>query len=318
MSTIDTLSQNLINEGFEVITASSKTNQILRLLDMLVCIIKNRNIDFLLIDTYSTSAFWYAFLTSQLARVLRIKYIPILHGGNLPSRIQKSSFFSKLIFKNAYCNVAPSNYLKYEFERAGYDKIMHISNTIELINYPYKERKELQPKLLWVRAFATIYNPKMAIEVLHKLKENYPEAELCMVGPDKDGSLVETRNYAKALNLNVTFTGGLSKKDWISLSHKYDIFINTTHFDNTPVSLMEAMALGLPIVTTNVGGIPYLIEDKKEALLINDDDPNAMVQKIEFLLQNKDQTVEMIQNARTNVEQFDWQQVKKKWINLLE
>lgn len=319
VSTIDTLSEQLRGEGFVLITASSKRNMLWRLLDMLFTVIKFRKeSSYVLIDTYSTSAFWFAFLVSQLCRLLKLPFIPILHGGNLPQRIKKNPYLSKLIFKNAYRNIAPSYYLKSEFESAGYDNIIYIPNTIELQYYPFKERTIIKPKLLWVRAFAHIYNPKMAIDVLNKIKEKYPHAELCMVGPDKDGSLEQTRKYAKSLNLNVTFTGGLTKQDWILLSEKYDVFINTTHFDNTPVSVIEAMALGLPVVSTNVGGIPFLLEDEKDSILVNDNDSIIMSQKVELLLQNPDQVTQITNNALKKVKYFDWQNVKNNWGELLQ
>ena len=101
----------------------------------------------------------------------------------------------------------------------------------------------------------------MAVKVLQQLQKQYPSATLTMVGPDKDGSLQTTKDFAKSLGITVNFSGQLTKEEWWELASKHDIFINTTHFDNTPVSVMEAMALGLPVVSTNVGGIPYLLTD---------------------------------------------------------
>ena len=115
-SAMETLSSLLITEGYVIIKSSSKRNQILRLINMCFSIVKNSNkVDYVLIDTFSTSAFYYAFLTSQLARLFNLKYIPILHGGNLPYRIKESPRLSKLLFNNSYKNIAPSNYLKSEF-----------------------------------------------------------------------------------------------------------------------------------------------------------------------------------------------------------
>ena len=316
-TTVDTLSQLLRQEGLEVYTASTKKNSFFRLMNMLLAVIKHRYVDYVLIDTYSTTAFWYAFFVSQLARILKIKYIPILHGGDLPSRLKKSPFFSQLIFKYAYRNVAPSNYLKVAFELQGYGNLLFIPNTIEIDDYIHKKRSVLEPKLLWVRAFAKVYNPKMAVEVISELKKRYPSASLCMVGPDKDGSLSETQKYAEKLGIQVQFTGGLPKKEWIKLASEFDVFINTTHFDNTPVSLMEAMALGLPVVTTNVGGIPFLVEHATEALLVPDKDVLAMTRCIERLLENPTEVELLSKNAREKVEKFDWTFIKNEWMMLL-
>ena len=110
----------------------------------------------------------------------------------------------------------------------------------------------------------------MAIEVLKELKNTYPNAALCMVGPDKDGTQADVQQLIKRYQLHdsVEITGVLSKEDWHKKSEDFDIFINTTNVDNTPVSVIEAMALGLPVVSTNAGGLPYLINNGKDGILI--------------------------------------------------
>lgn len=319
ITVIETLGASLVKEGFTVFYSSDKKNQVIRLFDMIFCLLqKGAKVDYVLIDTYSTWSFYYALIISQLCRVFRWEYIPILHGGNLPIRIEKNKFLSDLIFNNSKINVAPSGYLLHSFKSKGYTNIAYIPNTITITDYNYLERDLLEPKLLWVRSFSSIYNPKMAIEVLSKLKAEFPNATLCMVGPDKENMIEECKEYAKQLNVEVEFTGKLSKKEWIKLSEKYSIFINTTHFDNTPVSVIEAMALGLPVVSTNVGGIPYLLKDKENALLVADNDVEAMVFSIKELLNNKTLANQISKNGRQLVEQFDWDNVKEKWFKILK
>jgi glycosyltransferase involved in cell wall biosynthesis len=317
-TTIEVLGPLLEREGFVVSYASSQRNIYFRMIDMLWSIFQNRKVDGVLIDTYSTTNFWYAFATSQLCRLLQLKYIPILRGGDLPNRLKKNPLFCNLIFKNAYRNIIPSRYLYNSFNDFGFVNLVFIPNSIELNNYFFNIRKSCAPKILWVRSFAEIYNPLMAIEVFYKIKQQYPEATLCMVGPDKDGSLFRTQQRAKELGLEVLFTGGLSKKEWISLSKEYAIFINTTHFDNMPVSVMEAMSLGLAVVSTNVGGIPFLLEDRKDALRVPDNDVDAMVSAIGELIKNPDLFVHLVNNARHKSESFDWKSVKHKWIAILK
>ena len=149
-----------------------------------------------------------------------------------------------------------------QFKSEGFQNLISIPNVIEIENYPFLERKKAKPNLLWVRSFAKIYNPMMAVDVFVSLKRKYPEATLCMVGPEKDGSLSIAKQKAAALELDIQFTGKLTKEEWINESKQYDIFVNTTHFDNMPVSVVEAMSLGLAVVSTNVGGIPFLLNLK--------------------------------------------------------
>ena len=316
-TSVETLGK-LLSKDFEIVLKSDKKNKLLRLIDMLFSIIKYRKkTKFLLIDTYSTSNFYFASLCALLASFLKVKYIPILHGGNLVNRLENSLFLSRLIFSNAYINIAPSNYLFQAFN-SNY-KVKYIPNNIEISNYKYKKREVLEPKLLYVRAFSKIYNPQMALYVLKKLVNKYPSAKLCMVGPDRDGTFEEVQELSKTLKLsnNIIFKGKMKKEEWWKLSREYDIFINTTNFDNTPVSVMEAMALGLPIISTNVGGIPYLLNDGKDSLLVNKNDIDGMYEKINEILDDNRKALVLSNNARRKVESFDWENVKKTWHSLL-
>ncbi|HSD14412.1 MAG TPA: glycosyltransferase family 4 protein [Flavobacterium sp.] len=318
VTTIETLGTLLAGEGYTVFYASEKKNPLLRLADMIFSVLRYRKqVDFVLIDTYSTSGFWFAFLVSQLCRQLSIEYIPILHGGNLPVRLKNNPKLSAMVFGNAYRNVAPSNYLYSEFKTYGFTNILFIPNVLELKKYPYKERTTLAPKLLWLRAFDKIYNPKMAVAVLAEVKKTYPEATLHMVGPDRDGSMEICKAYVEENDCNVFFTGRLAKEEWIAIANQCDIFINTTHLDNTPVSVMEAMALGLPVVSTNVGGIPFLLKDKEEGFLVNDGDVQAMADKVKRLVENSDDARFIVRNARKKAESWDWNVVKLLWNDLL-
>jgi len=318
-TSIETLGSLLEIEGYQIEFASSKKNKVLRIIDMVSKTIKySKKINIVLIDVYSTQNFWYAFIISRLCSFLRLKYIAKLRGGNLPQRLKNNPFLCQLIFKNAYKLVAPSNYLKSEFSKHFNDNLVYIPNTIEIKNYPLFEKSFKEPKLLWVRSFSKIYNPKMAIDVLADLKSIFPNASLCMVGPDIDGSLIETKDYASKLNLEVTFTGKLSKKEWIERSKEYNVFINTTHFDNTPVSVMEAMALSFPVVSTNVGGIPFLLTNNENALLVQDSNVSEMSNAIKYLFENPDKAKTLSLNARKLAENFDWNVVKNKWLEILK
>jgi glycosyltransferase involved in cell wall biosynthesis len=316
-TTIETLSSLLESEGCKVYKTSSKKNKLLRMVDMCFTVVKHKKVDYLLIDTYSTTNFYFAYLGAQLARLFKIKYIPILHGGNLPIRLNKSKRLCNSIFNNSIINVAPSPYLKQYFNKNGYRTIL-IPNNIEVEKYVYKKREIINPSILFVRSFAKIYNPVMAIHVLYKLRKVYKDAKLCMVGPDKDGSLTYVKKITKKLNLEdyVEFTGVLDREEWHNKASNYDVFINTTNVDNTPVSVIEAMALGLPVVSTNVGGLSYLIDDEFDGLLVGKNDVEQMVLAIGSLIEGKHSLITI--NARKKAEGFSWNIIKEKWYKVLK
>jgi len=314
---VETLGHNL-SELTNMITASDKKNKFFRLLDMIFTLIKNRNnINLVLIDTYSGSAFYYAFIISIMCRMLDVKYVPILRGGDLFKRLDENKFLSNNIFNNSFTNISPSNFIKENFNNKGY-KISIIPNFIDLGFYPYLHRSSCSPSLLWVRSFHEIYNPKMAILVLNELLKEFPNANLCMVGPDKDGSLNDCVKLSNKLNIrgSVNFTGILKKEEWVKKAKEYDIFLNTTNYDNLPVSILEAMALGFPIVSTNAGGLSSFHKDKFDALIVEKEDFLTMTKNIKLLISDNSLSEKLSRNARNKAEAFGWEILKNKWKNL--
>jgi glycosyltransferase involved in cell wall biosynthesis len=316
---IEILAPKLNAEGYVLQVASSKTNFLLRFMDMLNCIRKNKDAGVVLIDTYSTKAFYYAWASALLSKKIGIKYIPILHGGNLPERFVNSPAMCRQVFSNSYMNIAVSPYLQKILQQYNYKNEL-IPNCIDLSLYPFKKRDAFTLRLLWVRAFHKTYNPEMAVRVLELLHKKYPAIHLTMVGPEKDGSLEHCKKLAEELQLSnhISFTGKLTKQEWISLSTEHNIFINTADFDNTPVSLLEGMALGMPVVSTNVGGIPFLVTDKVNGMLVGKGNFHEMAQAVEYIMDHTETAAMLASNARKKVEAYDWDIVKDQWNSLLE
>lgn len=318
-TTVDTLGEKL-KESYQLESISDKKNKIIRFLDIVLTIILKRNkIKLILIDTYSTTNFIYALAAAHLAYTFNISYIPILHGGNLPYRLEKNKWLSGKLFGNSYTNIMPSLFLYNAFKKYGY-KVDYIPNNIDLNLYPFEKREVIKPRLLYVRSFHKIYNPGLAVKVLQEVSKIYNECTLCMVGPDKDGTMEQVKNLASELNLSekVVFKGQLSKLEWINLSKDYDIFINTTDFDNHPVSVIEAMALGLPVVSTNVGGIPFLIDNGNNGLLVPPRDVTSFSNAVLSLLQSPEKALKQAIKAREKAKTFHWDEVKLKWKEVID
>ena len=317
-TSVETLGERL-REDFDITQASSIKNQVLRLVHMWWMVINCRNYDYLLIDTYSSSAFTYAWTSARLAQLFKLKYIPILHGGDLPNRAKNSPDLIDRYIKNAHIVVSPSGYLKTAMEKEAVGNHTIIPNFIDIKNYPFEAKvpsKETGINLFWLRSFHEIYNPYLAIRLLKALAEKgFEKLSLCMVGPDKDGSMEKVKVFAEEQGVAqyLKMTGRLNKPEWIALSRQYNVFINTTNIDNTPVSVMEAMALGFPVITTKVGGIPFLFEDGKEGLMVPPDDCDALISAVLKLLANSSETKQLIYQGRKKAESWDWLMIKKLW-----
>jgi len=320
VTSIETLGVKIAEEGFEIKYTSDKLNQLGRLFDMLSTLFRYRkSVEIVIIDTYSQKAFAYAFLVGVFCQFLNKKYIPILRGGKLPNTLDKHPNLSKRLFLNSYVNVAPSGYLAHAFQSKGYPVYL-IPNFIDIDKYVYLRREKCKMRLLWVRSFDRVYNPELAIHLVDQLIKKGYDPEICMIGPDKDGSMENCKILANELGVSeaVVFTGKLSKEDWHKKSVEYDIFINTTNYDNTPISVIEAMALGLPVISTNVGGIPYLLEDGEDAILVEPRNTVQLVKAVENICQSDNLALKLSLNGRKKVESFGWSIVKEQWISLLK
>lgn len=304
------------SEGVSLVYASSYSNKLIRLIHMLwATLYHGARVDRVLIDTYSTQNFYYAVLVGRLCCFMGVPYWPILHGGELPERLLRSPRLTRHLFSNAEKNIAPSLYIKLAFETRGFKNISYIPNVMELDQYPLQFPVYDRPKLLWVRAFSEIYNPEMAVLVLKNLRDKGYLAELCMVGPDRDGSMARTKALAVSLRLDVKFTGKLKTAEWVALANDYNIFINTAKVDNTPLSVMQAMALGLILISTEVGGIPYLVLDKQNGLLVPFNDIEAMSNAVEIIMTDEGLRKKLRLNSRQYVESMNWESVRELWLD---
>lgn len=307
---------------FEIHKASSLKQPIFRLLQMLSMVIwgKLNGARVMLLDVFSSKAFWYAFATAELARTLRLPIILILHGGELPKRFKSSSKASRRLLSHAAAIVSPSGYLKQHAQEIYGKSVEVIGNPLQLKQYPFLEKQYSGIHLLWVRAFHEIYHPEMAIEVCKELSKGWPGVQLTMIGPDKDGSMSKVQQLARASGLGsqVYIRGQMSKGAWIQESQMANVFINTTRADNTPVSVLEALALGLPLVSTNVGGIPHLLQQEETALLVNEGDSKAMSQAIQRIMTEPELREKLIQQGRALAEQMELKEIAQQWEDLIK
>ena len=283
------LIRNEIYKSFKIkmIVASNKKNIIIRFLHMnYIYWVNYKKVSLVFIDVYSTKAFYYTFYFALISKLLSLKYIPIIHGGNIDLRIQKSKWMTKFVFKNSNINISPSKYV-YSLLKKNNFAVKYIPNCINFSFYKFKRRKKIRPRIIWLRSFHEIYNPDMAINVFKIISSFYRKTKLTMIGPEKDGSLRHCQQLSKMYKIdhNIDFLGYLSKTEWIKIASDHDIFINTSKIDNMPVSVIEMMALGLPIVSTNVGGIPFFLEHGKNSLLVKNNDAQNMAFQIKYLIE---------------------------------
>lgn len=305
-------------EGFEVTSVSSRLNRVLRLSEVVFTLIRGSSrYDVVVLETFSGLSFVMADVASRLCDLKNLPLVMFLHGGNLPAFAGNWPAWVSRVFKRADKLAAPSEFIAAKFRDRGFD-VTVIPNTIEIHSYPFQERKAIRPNLIWMRSFHDLYNPEMAVRVLAGLKRSHPEATLTMAGADKGvRPAVEELAAEIGLSDSIRFVGFLDQKGKIEEFAKADIYLNTNRVDNMPVSVIEARALGLPVVATEVGGLPYIIRNRENGLLVPDNDVEAMVSAIEELVADPDLSNRISLRGREIAEASDWNKVRVKWEDLL-
>jgi glycosyltransferase involved in cell wall biosynthesis len=159
----------------------------------------------------------------------------------------------------------------------------------------------------------------MAIHVAERLAIKFEDFQMVMAG--KEGplfSLIKRMVAEKGLSDKIIFPGYINMQEKIAFAEQYDVYINTNKIDNAPVSVIEFMALGLPVVSVNVGGLPYLITNEQNGLLVNGDDDEAMFLQICRLIKNPSFAKSICCNAFHYAQQYDEKNVFKKWERLID
>ncbi len=312
----------LAGEGYSVRTTSHVPARLPRLLDTLRSIYAWRSeIDLVIHQVFSGPAFVINDAASLLCRALGLRQIYVLHGGSLPEFASSRRGWVRRVMRRAQAIVAPSPYLATVFEGIvdAPARIHVIPNSIAIEEYSYRHRREVRPRLLWMRTFHSIYNPELAVDVLADLRQTHPEATLTMAGQEK-GSHEQVREKVRRMGMVdvVRFPGFLGPEEKTREFGTHDIYLNTNRVDNMPVSVVEAAAFGLPVVATRVGGIPYLLSDGETALLTPDGDAGAMAAAVRRLLDEPGLAARLSANGRALAERSAWKSVRAQWEALLQ
>lgn len=314
------LADRVEGSGWHVVRTSDRPARTGKLLDMVRSTWARRH-DYSVahVDLYSGSAFAWAEIVCLELRRLHKPFILTMHGGNLPTFARRWPRRTRRLLASANLVTAPSRYLG-EAMQGHVGKIEIVPNGIDLARYRFVLRSAPKPRLVWLRAFHRAYNPTLAVEVLAEVRTRHPDATLRMFGPDRgDGSLEDVRQRARALGLeaHVELCGAIANREVPDALAQSDIFVNTTNVDNTPVSVLEAMACGLCVVSTNVGGLPHMLDNGRDALLVPPADAVAMAAAVSRVLEEPGLAERLSGNGRQRAAACDWPRVVAQWDTLL-
>ncbi|MCM3872245.1 MAG: glycosyltransferase family 4 protein [Pyrinomonadaceae bacterium] len=190
-----------------------------------------------------------------------------------------------------------------------------IYNLIETEKFPFRERRPLRPIFLSNRNFERHYGVDRVLRAFATIQKRIPEARLIIAGDGPERTSLE--QLARELNLeNAEFTGRVGHERVVELYDAADIFLNGSEIDNQPLSLLEAFACGLPVVTTDAGGIPDMVSAEKTALVVPRGDYEQLAAAALRLLDDSTLAQSIIKHAREECRKYRWEAVREQWLNL--
>jgi phenylacetate-CoA ligase len=271
-----------------------------------------RSADILHIFTPGYFAFYlFAAPALFLARLLRKPTILNYHDGRARDHLAHWPRARRII-RLATSIVVPSDYLVDVFARFGLCA-SRIHNVAESL--PYRHRPRPRPVFLHNRGLASEYNPACTLRAFALIQQRYPDARLTIA---HDGPLRPAlEGLAASLGLRQTeFIGSVSPSQKGALYDSADIYLMSPNADNMPLSLLECFSAGLPVVSSNAGGIPDLVEDQINGLLFALGDHQSMAACALRLLEEPGLAAGLAANARSGCAKYSWPEIGPQWLAL--
>jgi glycosyltransferase involved in cell wall biosynthesis len=262
------------------------------------------------------SASYWSFLLAPapawfFSRLRGVKSLINYHSGEARDHLRRFRS-GKFVLSRVDKIVVPSGYLVDVFREFGLPASA-VPNIVDLTQFRYRPRVPLRPHLVCTRGFSTYYSVDVVVRAFAEVKQEYPEAQLDLVG---DGPLESNiRKLVADLNLSgVNFTGVASRQEIGKYYDRADIFINASWLDNMPLSIIEAFAAGTPVITTSPECMPYLVEHERTGLLSPVGDYKALAANVIRLLRDPALAADLAQNAHDESQKYTWENVREQWV----
>ncbi len=260
---------------------------------------------------------WHFFAAPAIwiGKLRRVPMVVNYRGGNAEEFFARSFLWIKPTMRLVDRLIVPSGFLKQIFARFGLTAEV-VPNVIDLDRFTPDSAKKTThingPHIIVTRNLEPIYDIGTALQALAVVKNTWPEVRMTIAGsgPERD-ALVELTQELGLTN-NVTFTGRLENEHIALLYRQADLFVNPSLVDNMPISILEALASGVPVVTTDVGGIPFLVEHDRTAMLVPPRDASAMAVALLDLLGNRVKADRLASAGRDYVQRYTWQNVRER------
>lgn len=263
---------------------------------------------------------WHLFAVPAIwvARFRRVPVIVNYRGGEAGSFLEKSEGLIKWSMHRVREIVVPSAYLQDIF-RSYRIEARVIPNIIDLSRFTPVEKEAVasaEPHIIVCRNLEAIYDNATALRAFKEILQSFPGARMTLAGEGPERNKLEL--LAKELDIaeQVSFPGRLNVEGMVDLYRSADLMLNASRVDNMPNALLESMSMGLPFVSTDAGGIPYIVEDEEHGLLVPVGDWQKMADAAIRLLSDGELYRRLSINGQKEVSRYRWSSVKPLWMEL--
>lgn len=312
---VEMLTRCLANEeGYETSIFSTKGNPLRRIGVFFRLLFEARKYDVLHIHPCSDWGMLPAVYGVIAGKLWHKRIIVTYHGGGAADYFKKHGAFARRWLCRADQVIVLNGHQEKIFAQYGIPCIV-IPNVIEFRQEVYSSKLELRPRLISVRTLSAIYRIDLILKAYEQVLALYPDATLDVLS---DGEMrAELEQYVSGHHLKgVRFVGQVPNEKIYEYLRKNDILLSAPVVDNMPVSLLEAMNAGLLVVSSRVGGVPYMINDGESGLLFESGNAGQMAEKIEWALSHQVESIKMIEQAHNDVQHYTWKEVKTKILPL--
>lgn len=244
-------------------------------------------------------------------KLFKIPYVVWGRGSDVHLQWKFKRFISKAVLNNANATIALSHNMKNEMQKLSKKDIYVIPNGVDssIFKEPKTKKGHNGTKIIYVGSLLPIKGIKYLIKAMKILHSKYPDLHLTIIGDGDDRRNLELMVHEYALIQNISFVGKVSHKDIPQWLCKNDIFVLPSNSEGVPNVLLEAMAVGLPIIATNVGGIPDIIINKRNGYLVEPESPQEIAEKIQYLISNPQMRKIISKNNKIDIQKYSWNNI---------
>lgn len=312
---IEVLYQCLQKEGIACAIFSTKGSLLKRLLLFFKLLRTARFYDVLHIHGCSEWGFLPIVYGVIVGKLWHKRIVVTYHGGGADEYFSKQSKFVKRWLNRADTVIVLNGYLEKVFKHYEIPCVV-IPNIVEFSEVPQRVAHE-GVRFISVRHLRPLYNIPCILQAYRNVREQYENCSLTILGqgPERE----ELEQLVKEQHIpDVTFVGQVPNTEMMRYLSESDIMLSAPHIDNMPVSVLEAMNAGVLVISSRVGGVPYIIEEDKTGLFFTDDKVEELAEKMIWTIEHPKEREQMTQKAQKDVQEYTWKNVKNQIFNLYQ